>query len=158
VEKQSFPNGSGTLASIIFTRVNPQEMVSVELTNVMVINVKGDSLGVAITNLVWYDKHLSATNTDESKSFIFEQNFPNPFNPTTILHYRLNKAAFVHLSVYDITGREVCRLINQFQYADEYNVKWDSNSDNGQKMASGIYIARLSVGNNSLSQKMLLTK
>jgi hypothetical protein len=157
-EKQSLPNGSGTLASILFTTVDPKEMNSVELTNVMVIDVNGDSLGVTITNLAWDDKHLSATNAGESKSFVLGQNFPNPFNPSTIINYRLNKAAFVRLSVYDITGREVSRLINQYQYVGEYKVKWDSNSNNGQKIASGIYIARLNVDNNSFSQKMLLTK
>ena len=157
-EKKSFPNGSGTIASIHFTMINPKEMNSVELTNVMVIDGKGDSLGVTIANLVLDDKRLSATNTGEPESFFLGHNFPNPFNPTTILNYRLNKAAFVRLSVYDITGREVSRLINQYQYAGEYNVTWDSNSNNGQKMASGIYIARLSVDNKSFSQKMLLTK
>jgi hypothetical protein len=156
--KRSFPNGSGTLASIHFKMVDPKEMNSAELTNVMVIDVKGDSLGVTITNLIWDDKHLSATNTGEPESFFLGQNYPNPFNPTTILNYRLNKAAFVRLSVYDIAGREVSRLVNQYQYAGEYNVKWNSNSNNGQIMASGIYIARLSVDNISYSQKMLLTK
>jgi len=156
--RQSFPNGSGSLVSIHFTMVNTKEMNSVELTNVMVIDGKGDSLGVTIANLVLDDKRLSATNTGEPETFILGQNYPNPFNPTTILNYRLNKAAFVRLSVYDITGREVSRLINQYQYAGEYNVTWDSNSNNGQKMASGIYFARLSVDNKSFSQKMLLTK
>jgi len=158
VEQQSLANGSGTVASIIFTMFKPQEINSVELKNVMVVDGKGDSLGVTITNLEWNDKVLSTTNTDEQKSFVFGQNFPNPFNPSTILTYRLNKASQVRLSVYDITGREVNRLIDQYQYVGEYNVKWDSNSNNGQKMASGIYIARLDVDNSSASRKMLLTK
>jgi hypothetical protein len=158
VEQQSFANGSGTLASILFTMVQPQEWNSVELKNVMVIDGNGDSLGVTITNLEWNDKTLLTTNTDEQKSFILGQNFPNPFNPSTILTYRLNTAAQVRLSVYDITGREVTRLVDQYQYVGEYNVTWDSNSNNGQKMASGMYIARLNVDNSSVSRKMLLTK
>ncbi|MGD1046836.1 MAG: FlgD immunoglobulin-like domain containing protein [Bacteroidota bacterium] len=158
VNQQSLANGSGTLASILFTMAQPQEWNSVELKNVMVINGNGDSLGVTITNLEWNNKTLLTTNTDEQRSFVLGQNFPNPFNPSTILTYRLNTAAQVRLSVYDITGREVSRLIDQYQYAGEYNVKWDSNSNNGQKMASGMYVARLNVDNSSVSRKMLLTK
>jgi flagellar hook assembly protein FlgD len=138
--------------------VKSQEMNSVELRNVMVIDGNGDSLGVTITNLVWNGKNFLATNTDAQKSFVLGQNFPNPFNPSTIITYRLNTPAQVRLSVYDITGREVTRLINEFQYAGEYNVKWDSNLNNGQKMASGMYVARLNVNNSSVSRKMLLTK
>ena len=156
--QQSFSDGSGTLASILFKVVGPQKTNSVILSNVMVIDKNGDSLGVTITNLVWNDKNLSITNTDKMKSFVLGQNFPNPFNPSTMLTYRLNVPAQVRLSIYDISGREVTRLINQYQYVGEYQVKWDSNSNNRQKLASGMYVARLSVDNNSVSRKMLLTK
>jgi hypothetical protein len=158
VKQLSLPNESGTLVFILFTMVTPQETNSVVLTNVMVINGNADSLGVTITNLEWNDKTILTTNADDLKPFVLKQNFPNPFNPTTIISYRLNIPAFVRLCVYDITGREVSRLINQYQYVGEYKVKWDSHSNTGPKMASGIYIARLNVDNNSFSQKMLLTK
>jgi hypothetical protein len=157
-KQQSLSNGSGTLATILFAMVRPQEMCSVVLTSVMIIDGKGDSLGVNISNLEWNDKDLLTTNADESKSFILGQNYPNPFNPTTILNYRLNTAAQVRLSVYDIMGREIIRLIDQYQYAGDYKVQWDSNSNTGSKLASGIYFARLNVDNSSISRKMLLTK
>jgi hypothetical protein len=157
-DQQSLVNGSGTIASIYFAMFKPQETTTVALNNVMVVDAKGDSLGVTITNLEWNDKVFYTTNTDEQKLFVFGQNFPNPFNPSTILTYRLNKAGQVRLSIYDITGREVNRLIDQYQYAGDYNVKWDSNSNNGIKMASGMYVARLDVDNISASRKMLLTK
>jgi hypothetical protein len=156
-KQQSLPVGSGTIASILFTMVHPHEMNSIEFTNVMVIDRNGDSLGVKITNLEWDDK-IYSENTVESNSFVFGQNFPNPFNPTTTIAYRLNMAAHVRLSIYDISGREIIRLIDQYQYAGEYNVKWNTNSNNGQPLASGMYIARLDVDDRSVSRKMLLTK
>jgi hypothetical protein len=158
LNQQSFSDGSGTLASLLFKVTGPQETNSIMLTNVMVIDKNGDSLGVTITNLVWNDKNLLLSSTDEMKSFGLGQNYPNPFNPSTMLTYRLKVAAQVRLSIYDITGREVTRLIDQYQYVGEYNVTWDSNLNNGQKLASGMYVARLSVDNNSISRKMLLTK
>jgi hypothetical protein len=149
VKQQSLPKESGTLVIVLYTMDNTQETNSVSLTNVIVINRNGDSLGVKITNLEWNNENLLITNAGNSKSFFLGQNFPNPFNPLTILTYRLNTNAQVRLSVFDITGREVIRLIDQYQYAGDYNVKWDSNSNSGQKLASGIYLARLSVENCS---------
>ena len=157
-KRNNLANGWGTLASILFTRTNLQEINSVVLTNVMVIDEKGDSLGANISNLEWSDKDPFTTKTDGSKSFIFGQNYPNPFNPSTLLAYRLNTAAHVRLSVFDVLGREVIRLIDQYQYAGDYTVKWDSNSNNGQKLASGLYIARLDVDHSSISRKMLMSK
>ena len=57
------------------------------------------------------------------KSFALGQNFPNPFNPSTILTYRLKVPAQVRLSIFDITGREVTRLVDQYQYVGEYQCK-----------------------------------
>jgi flagellar hook assembly protein FlgD len=70
----------------------------------------------------------------------------------------LNKAAQVRLSVYDITGREVNRLIDQYQNVGEHSIAWNSNDQGGQKMASGLYFARLTVDNESVSRKMVMTK
>jgi hypothetical protein len=156
--QQSFPQGSGTLASIMFSMVNPDEKKCIKLKNVMVIDAQGDSLGVTISNLKLIDNDFSGSNTGESQSFVLEQNYPNPFNPATILNYRLNTAAYVRLSVYDITGREVSRLVDQYQHAGDYQVPWDSHLGNGKILASGIYIARLNVDKSSVSRKMLLTK
>jgi hypothetical protein len=158
MNQHSLPNDSGTVIIILYTIVNPNETNFISLTNVIVINGNGDSLGVKITNLEWNNKKIIITNSGYSKSFILRQNFPNPFNPSTIISYRLTTAAQVRLSVFDITGREVSRLIDQYQYAGDYNVKWDSNTNNGQMLSSGIYVARLNVENSSTSRKMLLTK
>jgi hypothetical protein len=158
MEQHSFPAGLVTLATILFKIKKLQEKNSVVLSNVMVINGNGDSLGVTITNLYLTPDILPAITTDELKTFILCQNFPNPFNPSTIITYRLNTDAEVRLSVYDITGREVKRLVDQYQYAGEYSVKWNSNSNDGRALASGMYFARFNVGKSSATTKMLLNK
>jgi hypothetical protein len=156
--ERSFPHGSETLASIIFRMVDPSQMDSITLSNVMVVDSSGDSLGVIITNLVWHGKTQSQNNSEESKPFNLYQNYPNPFNPATMVHYRLNTPAVVRLSIYDITGREVVRLVDEYQNTGDYHLTWDSHSKNDKKLSSGVYIAQLHVGRNRFSQKMLLTK
>ena len=158
LERKNFAEGQGTLVKIPFSMINPYEISSALLKNVMITNKKADSLGVAINNLEWSNKSIFAEKNNELKPFILGQNYPNPFNPSTRIAYRLNKAAQVRLSVYDITGREVNRLVDQYQYVGEYSVELNSNTNGGQKLASGMYFARLNVDNESISRKMIMTK
>jgi hypothetical protein len=157
-QSKYFSDGNGALAKISFTTEKPNEISSASLANVMITNKHADSLGVAINNLDWSNKSVLIADNNATKSFVLGQNFPNPFNPTTKITYRLNKPALVKLSVYDITGREVNRLVDRYQSVGDYNISWNSNDDNGQKMASGMYFARLIVDNESVSRKMVMTK
>lgn len=157
LEQKTFSIGQGALVRFSFSMINPLDKSNASLTNVMVTNSQADSLGVAINNLEWSSKSNIAANND-SKSFLLGQNYPNPFNPTTRITYQLNKATQVQLSVYDITGREVNRLVDQYQPVGDYSVEWGSNAANGQKLSSGIYFARLNVNNESATRKMILTK
>jgi hypothetical protein len=123
----------------------------------MVTNSRTDSLGVAINNLEWTNTPQFAATSD-SKSILLGQNYPNPFNPTTRIAYQLNKAAQVRLSVYDIMGREVNRLVDRYQPAGSYSMEWSSNTTSGQKLSSGIYFARISTDNETATRKMIMTK
>ena len=157
LEQKTFSIGEGTLVRFSISMNNPLDKSSASFYNVMITNSQADSLGVAITNLEWNNKSNIAAN-DDSKSFLLCHNYPNPFNPTTRIAYQLNKAAQVRLSVYDITGREVTRLVNQYQPIGKYSVEWSSNTTSGQKLSSGIYFARLSADNESVTHKMIMTK
>jgi len=72
------------------------------------------------------------------KEFALQQNFPNPFNPTTTISYDLPKAAFVSLKVYDVLGREVATLADGLQAASSYKVQF-----NGSRLSSGVYFYHL---------------
>ena len=88
-----------------------------------------------------------------ANNFILYQNYPNPFNPKTVIKYELLSRDFVTLKVYDVLGKEIATLVNEEKDAGEYKTTFD-----GLNLASGIYMYRLSVGNNHLSRKMILLK
>ncbi len=85
--------------------------------------------------------------------FALEQNFPNPFNPSTTLRYSVPKAGVVTLKVYNVLGQEVETLVNQQQVAGTYSVTF-----NASRLASGVYFYRLSTGSYNAVKKMLLLK
>jgi len=75
--------------------------------------------------------------------FALEQNFPNPFNPTTTILYALPEVSDVRLTIFDITGREIKTLVSTSQAAGWYMVQWDGMSRAGLPVAAGVYIARI---------------
>jgi len=87
------------------------------------------------------------------KEFKLEQNFPNPFNPTTTIQYQLPTDARVTLKVYDILGSEVATLVNEEQEAGYKEVNF-----NGINYASGMYVYRLMAGKYISTKKMMLLK
>ncbi len=87
--------------------------------------------------------------------FILSQNYPNPFNPETNIQFTLNTPGYVRLSIYDVTGRLVSELVNEFKVPGAYSVRWDAASND---LASGIYLYRLELGDQMLTRKMLLVK
>ena len=87
----------------------------------------------------------------QSNALLF--NYPNPFNPTTAISYQLQAASYVELTIYDIKGREVAKLVNGWKVAGVYEVVFD-----GGEFSSGIYFARLTVNGFGETQKMVLIR
>ncbi len=86
--------------------------------------------------------------------FKLSQNYPNPFNPTTTISFQLPEKALVTLKVYNILGQEVAVLLNSSKDAGSYQINFD-----GAKLASGIYIYRLSTNSGIIAtKKMTLLK
>ncbi len=86
-------------------------------------------------------------------SFELFQNYPNPFNPTTNIKFKVPSSNVVSLRVYDLLGREVATLLNEVKAPGTYEVKLD-----GTGIASGVYLYRLTAGNQSVVRKMILMK
>ena len=100
------------------------------------------------------DKRLvNNSKTTNIKFFNLAQNYPNPFNPTTEINYQLPKAGFVSLIIYDILGREVTTLVNEFKTEGSYDITFNASG-----FRSGIYICRLKVNDYVSSKKMILLK
>lgn len=76
-------------------------------------------------------------------NFSLSQNFPNPFNPATNIRYQLPHNGFVTLKIYDMLGREVKTLVNEFQTAGSYTIRWDGRSDGKTMITNGVYFYQL---------------
>jgi hypothetical protein len=90
--------------------------------------------------------------------FALRQNYPNPFNPTTDISYTLPEAAQVRLDVFNVMGQKVATLVDEYEEAGEHTVTWDGRTQEGQAVASGIYLYRLEAGARSATRKMMLLK
>ncbi len=90
---------------------------------------------------------------EQPKDFMILQNFPNPFNPTTTINYALPQAGNVTLKVYDMLGREVATLVNEYKNAGYYQANFDAG-----KLSSGVYFYTLQAGKFVETKKLVLMK
>ena len=86
-------------------------------------------------------------------SFALEENYPNPFNPTTAISYQLSANGLVSLKVFNLLGQEVAVLVNEEKPAGTYRATWDAG-----KMPSGVYFYRLNAGEFVETKKMILLR
>jgi hypothetical protein len=93
------------------------------------------------------------TNNVIPQNYELLQNYPNPFNPVTNIKFQIPKDGFVSLKVYDITGREITKLVNEVKQAGSYTVTF-----NGSNFASGVYFYRIQIGDFVQVKKMMLIK
>jgi len=91
-------------------------------------------------------------------NFTLDQNYPNPFNPSTVIGYQLPVSSDVTLKVYDLLGREITTLVDEYKPAGNYEVILDSHSGNVRNLPSGVYFYQLKAGNFIQTKKMLLLK
>lgn len=90
--------------------------------------------------------------------FTLYQNYPNPFNPVTYITYDLPVDAYVTLKVYDVLGKEVITLVDEYQKTGVYIKEFDINRINGINISSGVYIYKLKANDFVSSKKLLLLK
>jgi hypothetical protein len=117
---------------------------------------------------VWSNIHNTATQTIQWKrgtnnslkavTYALDSNFPNPFNPETQIQFSLAEDTRVNLTVYDLLGKEVKTLINDIRSQGSHTVAWDGKDNAGKKVASGLYLYKLSAGTFAQTKKMMLTR
>jgi len=90
--------------------------------------------------------------------YALHPNYPNPFNPSTVIRYDLPEAAKVVLKIYDLAGHEVKTLVNARQPAGYKLTVWNGQNERGQLVSSGVYVYKLHAGNHVQSKKMLFLK
>lgn len=90
--------------------------------------------------------------------FALAQNYPNPFNPSTHIRYALPHNGRVRLTIYDIRGSEVVRLVDREQDAGYFSVEWDGRNQTGMQVSSGVYFYRLLSGTFVETKKLILMR
>ncbi len=151
----SLAAGGTQLLTVSFTpaqaglRTGALRMVSNDPSqDTLTIHVQG--IGEAITGL----DELAGL----PRQYRVSRNYPNPFNPVTVIQYDLPYPSAVSLVVYNLLGQQVRSLVGQQQPAGRYSVAWDGRNDAGDAVASGIYLYRFEAGPYRKMQKMILVK
>jgi hypothetical protein len=118
-------------------------------TGLSIANTQNDAGNLAKKNYteVYFNGETSPLTYDLS------QNYPNPFNPSTTIKYQIPNAGNVTLNVYDILGREVTTLVDEFKNEGRYEVNF-----NASKLASGVYIYKIQSNDFIASKKLMLLK
>ena len=109
-----------------------------------VMSVTGDTTGISVG---------IGDEFNRPHTFYLDQNYPNPFNPTTTIKYSIPTAASTSIKVFDIQGKEVAVLVNEFKSQGSYAVKFD-----GTDLSNGIYFYQLQAGSFTETKKMVLAK
>lgn len=77
------------------------------------------------------------------RDFTLHQNYPNPFNPSTQIRYKVAKPGIVQLKIFDLLGREVAELVNEYKSAGKYTIEFNAHNSMYKSLASGIYLVQL---------------
>ena len=118
---------------------------------------------VAPTGIALYIPHPTSISTPSTTPAIpttsgLDPNFPNPFNASTQIAYRLASPGSVRLEIYNVLGQPVRTLVNQFQPAGFYQVRWDARDQRGAEVAAGVYLTRLSHPDGAQTRRLLYLK
>ncbi len=87
-----------------------------------------------------------------------ENNYPNPFNQTTIIPFKLSNTSLIKLAVYNTLGQEITLLVNEFYAPGNYSILWDGRDNSGQLVTSGIYYSKLDLATEMKTIKMTIIK
>ena len=103
----------------------------------------------------------SVSTSSESEipiQFAIHQNYPNPFNPITNLSYDLPEDGIVNITIYDMMGRVVHTLVNDYQTSGYKKIQWNATNDSGDPVSAGVYLYQIDAGSFSQTKKMILLK
>ncbi|KAA3606484.1 MAG: T9SS C-terminal target domain-containing protein [Calditrichaeota bacterium] len=101
---------------------------------------------------------LGEENVNTKKEYKLAQNFPNPFNPSTTISYQLAKDRKVQLKIYNLQGELVNELVNEKKNKGSHSVNWNGTDKYGNQVSSGTYFYKLTAGNFTQTNKMILLK
>ncbi|HMS33569.1 MAG TPA: YCF48-related protein [Ignavibacteria bacterium] len=150
-QKFAYTKDTGRSWTNIFTP-DSMPVFDVDFTD----SIQGWAVGYSGCILKYNPSLVSINSNYEThfpESFILYQNYPNPFNPATVINYVLRTDEFVTLKIFDIAGKEILTLINDYQKSGKYSFRFS-----GENYPSGVYYYKLSSGSFSQVRKMVLLK
>jgi len=122
---------------------------NVELVSLKRLQINNCSIENAITELV-----VSGIAPDQT-TIKFVENFPNPFNPSTIISYEISQPGNIIIIIFNILGQEIKMLLNEKQNPGYHQIVWNGNDTFGKSVANGIYLYRI-IFNDQIVEKMML--
>jgi hypothetical protein len=109
--------------------------------------------GQGVFEYTWPPLAVGDPDPNLPAEFSLSQNYPNPFNPVTNISFDIPAASFVELSVFDVSGKEIMKLVNEQKTHGRYEVTFNAGN-----LSSGVYFYRLKAGEISRTMKMILVK
>ena len=128
--------------------------------DILIGEINSYSWKVSVDNLIssdWFYFGIDASslnaNNNQINEFNLYQNYPNPFNPTTCISFDVSSYNFITITVYDINGVFIEKIVENYYSPGSYNVYWRAFN-----YPSGIYIYEMSSNESVFKRKMLLVK
>jgi hypothetical protein len=116
------------------------------------------SSGIAMCTKTSTTDVADETDAELPTEATLSQNYPNPFNPSTIIEYSVRARSHVTITIYNILGREVRRLVDAFKPTGEHRIVWDGSDNSGRRVSTGVYLYRIQAGDVTETKKMVLLK
>ena len=161
--QSALENGTTNVTSLIretdstFYKLIPKKYVDLTFPSISVMN--NSNVKLVLKTVGYYEKYTGVSqSTDEIDPPIDFQNYPNPFNATTKFLFTLPAASRVNLSVFNILGQKVIELSNVEYPAGRHELIWNGEDQSGHSISSGIYFAKITVGDKSASKRIVIVK
>jgi hypothetical protein len=161
-------DGNPTVCSMGQYRVSPTELSGKIVIMTLPFHdgyrpkLQGNGSSIKFFQYLFDEEFISSTiNRQEivgSPRLKVDPSYPNPFNPVTTLRYHLTEDGLVKITIYDLLGREVKRLVNSEQTAGYKSIQWDATNDAGSPVSAGLYLYTIQVGEFRQTKKMVLMK
>lgn len=134
------------------------DFISGTISELSEFNMNMERYSAKILLLADSVEHVTGVNNDLAnetlpKSFRMSQNYPNPFNSSTNIQFRVPSSGDVVLKIFDVLGREIITLVDEFKIAGIHKLNYKSNN-----LPSGVYFYKLKFKHSSLTRKMILLK
>ncbi|MGB7061573.1 MAG: FlgD immunoglobulin-like domain containing protein [Candidatus Zixiibacteriota bacterium] len=162
------PAGSGLIATLHFSSTNSRCVPELKMTpwplsagelDFDMVDDKGSSICRKKGETPIPITHGTSEPAEvQYAAFEVKGNFPNPFNPETVIKFHLPQASPVSLRVYNILGQVVNTLVDEPLSAGDHSVRWDGKNAQGRDVASGVYFYRINAGGYESIEKMTLLR